>query len=185
MVPKYPRRLSAKRGDASSFRHSIWPKCVLSPSVKRYRSLATLFLLLECEYRLPAAGHFNTPHIGVVALFPKAGPNGGALLLHHRSLIGNRLRGPHIPNELLHYALLAHAHRGSCALGVQEVIVVASRTPRGRRRGGRSDGGAGVLEGDTIRRPDSYRAKARRVGVECWLITCIRGAAGMPARAIC
>jgi len=49
MVPRYPRRLSANRGEASSFRHSICPKCVLSPSVKRYSSLATLFLLLGCE----------------------------------------------------------------------------------------------------------------------------------------
>ena len=43
IVPKYPSLLSAKRGDASSFRHSICPKCVRSPSVKRYRSFATLF----------------------------------------------------------------------------------------------------------------------------------------------
>ena len=43
MVPKYPNLLSANRGDASSFRHSICPKCVRSPSVKRYRSFATLF----------------------------------------------------------------------------------------------------------------------------------------------
>lgn len=45
MVPRYPRRLSAKRGEASSFRHSIWPKWVRSPRVKRYSNLATLFLL--------------------------------------------------------------------------------------------------------------------------------------------
>jgi len=44
IVPRYPSRLSAKRGEANSFRHSIWPKCVLSPSVKRYSSFATLFL---------------------------------------------------------------------------------------------------------------------------------------------
>lgn len=45
MVPRYPNRLSANLGEASSLRHSIWPKCVRSPSVKRYRSFATLFLL--------------------------------------------------------------------------------------------------------------------------------------------
>jgi hypothetical protein len=47
MVPKYPNLLSANRGDARSFRHSIWPKCVRSPRVKRYSSFATLFRLLK------------------------------------------------------------------------------------------------------------------------------------------
>ena len=49
IVPKYPNLLSAKRGDANSLRHSIWPKCVLSPSVNRYSSLATLFLLQSSQ----------------------------------------------------------------------------------------------------------------------------------------
>jgi hypothetical protein len=43
MVPRYPNLLSAKRGEARSLRHSIWPKCVRSPRVKRYSSFATLF----------------------------------------------------------------------------------------------------------------------------------------------
>lgn len=43
IVPRYPNLLSAKRGDANSLRHSICPKCVRSPSVKRYSSFATLF----------------------------------------------------------------------------------------------------------------------------------------------
>ena len=43
MVPRYPNLLSAKRGDARSFRHSICPKCVRSPNVNRYSSFATLF----------------------------------------------------------------------------------------------------------------------------------------------
>jgi hypothetical protein len=50
MVPKYPNRLSANRGEASSFKHSICPKCVRSPNVKRYSSLATLFRLWFYEY---------------------------------------------------------------------------------------------------------------------------------------
>ena len=49
LVARWPRRLSAKRGDASSFRHSIWPKCVRSPRVNRYRSLATLLRLWMCH----------------------------------------------------------------------------------------------------------------------------------------
>lgn len=49
LVARCPRRLSAKRGDASSFRHSIWPKCVRSPRVNRYRSLATLLRLRMCH----------------------------------------------------------------------------------------------------------------------------------------
>src|SRR6202035_5766725 len=36
IVPRYPRRLSANRGEASNLTHSIWPKWVLSPRVKRY-----------------------------------------------------------------------------------------------------------------------------------------------------
>ncbi len=52
IVPRYPNRLSANRGDARSLRHSICPKCVLSPSVKRYKSFATLFRL----YSIPSAG---------------------------------------------------------------------------------------------------------------------------------
>ena len=42
IVPRYPNRLSAKRGEARSLRHSICPKCVRSPRVKRYSSFATL-----------------------------------------------------------------------------------------------------------------------------------------------
>lgn len=45
MVPRYPNLLSANLGDASSFKHSICPKCVRSPRVNRYSSLATLFRL--------------------------------------------------------------------------------------------------------------------------------------------
>jgi hypothetical protein len=52
IVPRYPNRLSANRGDARSLRHSICPKCVLSPRVKRYKSFATLFRL----YSIPSAG---------------------------------------------------------------------------------------------------------------------------------
>ena len=43
IVPRYPNLLSANRGEARSLRHSIWPKCVRSPRVKRYSSFATLF----------------------------------------------------------------------------------------------------------------------------------------------
>jgi hypothetical protein len=35
IVPRYPNRLSANRGEANSFKHSIWPKCVRSPSVNK------------------------------------------------------------------------------------------------------------------------------------------------------
>jgi hypothetical protein len=52
----------------------------------------------------------NTPHVGVVALFSEAGPNRGALLLHHGPLVGNCLRGADVPNELLHCALSIYAH---------------------------------------------------------------------------
>lgn len=55
IVPRYPKRLSANRGEASSLRHSIWPKWVRSPSVKRYNSLATLFRLYVCEHHSPIA----------------------------------------------------------------------------------------------------------------------------------
>lgn len=51
LVARWPNRLSAKRGEASSFRHSIWPKCVLSPRVKRYSSLATLLRLEVQTYQ--------------------------------------------------------------------------------------------------------------------------------------
>ena len=42
MIPRYPRRLSVKRGLATSFRHSIWPKWAGEPSMCMYRSFATL-----------------------------------------------------------------------------------------------------------------------------------------------
>lgn len=44
-MARWPIRLSANRGEANSLRHSIWPKWVRSPSVKRYKSLATLLRL--------------------------------------------------------------------------------------------------------------------------------------------
>lgn len=81
-----------------------------------------------------------------MALLSEAGANGGALLLHHGSLVGNRLRGAHIPNELLHCTLLASAYTGTRDLGVQEVIVVASGTPPGRRFGCQSDSSLQVSE---------------------------------------
>lgn len=47
LVARCPNRLSAKRGDANSLMHSICPKCVRSPSVKRYSSFATLLRLAK------------------------------------------------------------------------------------------------------------------------------------------
>jgi hypothetical protein len=80
-----------------------------------------------------------------VALLSEAGANGCTLLLHYGSLVGNRLRGSHIPNELLHYVVLVCLHRASCHVGLQEVIVVASRTPPGQRCGRQMSPGSGGL----------------------------------------
>lgn len=93
IVPRYPSLLSAKRGDANSLRHSIWPKCVRSPSVKRYSNLATLFLLAIhhessplCLRELPRA-----PYVGISALFSKARPDGRTFFLYDGPLICNSL----------------------------------------------------------------------------------------------
>lgn len=45
----------------------------------------------------------SAPHIVVVALFAKAGSNSGAFFLDDGTLVGNRLRGAHITDELFHY----------------------------------------------------------------------------------
>jgi hypothetical protein len=154
MVPRYPKRLSAKRGEASNFRHSICPKCVLSPNVKRYNSLATLFLLLECECMSFLSRGLNTPHVGIVALFPKAGANSSALLLHHSSLVGNRFRSSHIPNELLHCVVLVY----TCMASVAILAYTKSLWwPLGPHRGG----GRNVKQ---VRARESWRCRDARVG---------------------
>lgn len=43
------------------------------------------------------------PCVGIVAILPKAGPDGGALLLDHGPFIRNRLGRADIANELFHY----------------------------------------------------------------------------------
>ena len=45
------------------------------------------------------------PQIRIMALLPKTGANGSALLLHDRSLVGDRLGGAHIADELFHYKM--------------------------------------------------------------------------------
>lgn len=106
MVPRYPNRLSANRGEASSLRHSICPKCVRSPNVKRYNSLATLFRLWVYEYvfcDIHYGGCACIPHIGIVAFLPETGSYSSALFLYDSSLVGNCLCGAHISNELFDY----------------------------------------------------------------------------------
>jgi hypothetical protein len=104
MVPKYPNRLSANFGDASSFKHSICPKCVLSPRVKRYKSLATL-LRLRCPVRICCFVHSQEfiPDVGIVALFSEACSNRSTFFLDDCSLVCNRFCGSHISNELFDY----------------------------------------------------------------------------------
>jgi hypothetical protein len=77
----------------------------------------------------------DAPHIGVVALFPEACANGCALLLHDGPLIGNRLRGAHIPNELLHCHVLAYANGRSYVLAYRKSLW----WPLGPHRGGASN----------------------------------------------
>jgi hypothetical protein len=42
-----------------------------------------------------------SPDVRIVALLPKAGPNRCTLFLHDGALIGYRLRGPYVADELL------------------------------------------------------------------------------------
>jgi len=103
IVPRYPNRLSANRGDARSLRHSICPKCVRSPSVKRYNSFATLLRLHD---GLSAGNQLlisvDLPDVRVSALFSEACPNSSTLFLHNSPLIGNGLRSAYVANELLY-----------------------------------------------------------------------------------
>lgn len=130
IVPRYPSLLSAKRGDANNLRHSIWPKCVRSPSVKRYSSLATLFLLAIHHEPHPLCLYqpFGAPYVGISALFPEARPDGRTLFLYDGSLICNSLRSPHAPDELLHCECIS-----PCKAKVSEELV------RTRAHGGLED----------------------------------------------
>ena len=47
IVPRYPNRLSANRGDARSLTHSICPKCVRSPRVNRYLRVSLFYFLIQ------------------------------------------------------------------------------------------------------------------------------------------
>lgn len=84
--------------------------------MKRYNSLATLFLL---DLKLDPADSssaeaWERPYIRISALLPEACADGRALLLHNCPLIGYCLRGTDISNELLHYCLLdPDLHEGS------------------------------------------------------------------------
>lgn len=109
LVARCPRRLSANRGEARSFKHSICPKWVRSPKVKRYRSFATLFRLqsvvsqdVPCSsYSYPSRRRGrHAPNVVVVAILSEAGTNRSALLLDDGSLVGNGLGGPHVADEL-------------------------------------------------------------------------------------
>jgi hypothetical protein len=51
------------------------------------------------------------PHIGIVALLSETGSYSSALLLHNSSLVGNRLCGAHISNELFDYCINLSALR--------------------------------------------------------------------------
>lgn len=68
-----------------------------------------------------------------MALLPKACSYRGALLLHHRTLVGNSLRGSHIANELFNCKptwSVTLAHPSSLrVLVVRELIVPAAWTP--------------------------------------------------------
>ena len=59
----------------------------------------------KCPPRGVGGGH--TPHARVVALLPKAGPDGGALLLDDGTLVGDGLGSTHIADELLHWPCLS------------------------------------------------------------------------------
>lgn len=112
LVARWPRRLSANRGDARSFRHSTWPKWVRSPRVKRYSSFATLLRLfprhslmsisVHCSLTQDADSTRNPPYAMVVALLAEAGSDRGALFLDDGSFVGNRLGRTHVADELLH-----------------------------------------------------------------------------------
>lgn len=113
--------------------------------------------------------HCNTPHVGVVALFPEAGADGRTLLLHDGALVGNRLCGSHIPNELLDWRSLACMHSWGRELGVREAIVPVAGTPpqelRGRG-GGRVDAG-GRRTGGAWMEAAGCGAGG---GAACWLL---------------
>jgi len=137
IVPRYPSLLSAKRGDANSLRHSIWPKCVRSPSVKRYNNLATLFLL--ATHRKPNPLYLqkpsSAPYVGISALFSEAGPDGGALFLYDGPLICNCLGGSHAPDELLHCECISECISAKPTSGKSlyaQELMAASRTPDGQ-----------------------------------------------------
>jgi hypothetical protein len=77
-------------------------------------------------------------------------------------------------------------HGERCDLGVHEVIVVASRTPPGRRSECQASESPGVLEvsGCTGRTIAGAECACDMVWYRCWMI--IRGVAGMPERrAVC
>ena len=63
------------------------------------------------------------PQIRIMALLPKTGANGSALLLHDRSLVGDRLGGAHIADELFHYKMSP-----SDGISIHELILPVSKT---------------------------------------------------------
>jgi hypothetical protein len=108
----------------------------------------------ECECMSFLSRGLNTPHVGIVALFPKAGANSSALLLHHSSLVGNRFRSSHIPNELLHCVVLVY----TCMASVAILAYTKSLWwPLGPHRGG----GRNVKQ---VRARESWRCRDARVG---------------------
>jgi hypothetical protein len=117
----------------------------------------------------------------VSALLPEAGSDGCALLLHDGSFVRDCLCGTHIPNELLHCLFLVIAQAGAgIELGIQEAIVVASRTPP-RRFGGDQAGDwaavlrRGILVDQIGGKSFSGEAVSSTASYSCWLIfRCIR-----------
>lgn len=74
----------------------------------------------------------NTPHVGVVALLPEAGANGGALLLDNGALVGDGLCGAHVANELLDWTPLACMHSWGQQSLAYERPLCRSRGPHPR-----------------------------------------------------
>lgn len=64
-----------------------------------------------------------------MALLPETGPYSSAFLLNNSSLVGNRLRGAHIPNELLDCGTDISSGFGHGRSRLRELMLAVSRTP--------------------------------------------------------
>ena len=96
--PRYPIRLSVKRGETTNFITSICPKCAGKPSMWTYRSLATLRHLASALKGIENYEQDAVPENWV--FFPEAVSNFGAFFLDHFPFLGGGATRSNISDQI-------------------------------------------------------------------------------------